>query len=328
MHLVSCSGWYLLKPLKTRGISSFSISLHLHTARFFIASSILTMLPSGLSYSAVSASTEPLDDVASIWKGFKLKRASPNKRKRHPLNFTLRSHRKRPPNVDSDQSSHTSHVGSSPTYQTRSKHIPIIIPPYEVVPGSPCTSNQLSSRASTIVSSTPHSLSEFPTPSHKSVGDSSSLRSRHVQILIPDWAIPVQEFSTSPINLSFGSDRLGTPALGVRDHRSTAMATPGGSRNNTMDSQISAPSASQLYPDRFRSGSGPYISSVNSSQTSLHRQDEYDDRPAASSARTPGSGASQSPAMIAGLATPTSSTAGLSGLVCNVHRTTGREPYV
>jgi hypothetical protein len=315
--------------LKTRGVSSFSTSLHFHTARFFIASSILTMLPSGLSYSAVSASTEPLDDVSSIWKGFKLKRASSNKTKRRPLEFTIRSYRKRSPTVDSGRSDQISHVGSNPTCQTRSKHIPIIIPPYEVVPGSPCTSDRLSSsRASTIVSSTPHSLSEFPTPSHKSVGDSSSLRSRHVQIVIPDRAIPIQEFSTSPINLSFESERLRTPALGVRGHHPTDMATPGGSRNNTMDSQISAPSASQLYPDRFRSGSGPYISSVNSSQTSLHRQDDYDDRPAASSARTPGSGASQSPAMIAGLATPTSSTAGLSGLVCNVHRTTGREPYV
>ncbi|CAO2657386.1 Nn.00g035120.m01.CDS01 [Neocucurbitaria sp. VM-36] len=107
-----------------------------------------------------------------------------------------------------------------------------------------------------------------------------------------------------------------------------ARQTPSGSRTNTIDSQTTAPSPSQLYSDGFRSGN--YNSSVNSSQTSLHRQENQDgqlERPGTSSARTPGSGVSASPAMTAGLATPSSSTAGLSGLVCNVHRTTGREPH-
>lgn len=86
------------------------------------------------------------------------------------------------------------------------------------------------------------------------------------------------------------------------------------SRTNTLDSQTSA----------------PYISSLNSSSSDLNHQESHDganERPPTSSARTPGSGVSASPAMLAGLATPTSSTAGLSGLVCNVHRTTGREPH-
>ncbi|KAI4945467.1 hypothetical protein J4E86_009354 [Alternaria arbusti] len=78
------------------------------------------------------------------------------------------------------------------------------------------------------------------------------------------------------------------------------------SRTNTLNSQTSA----------------PYLSSRNNSQTSLHHEEGQD---GTSSTRTPG--ISQSPAMLAGLATPTSSTAGLSGLVCNVHRTTGREPH-
>ncbi|KAL5115941.1 hypothetical protein ACEQ8H_006163 [Pleosporales sp. CAS-2024a] len=98
------------------------------------------------------------------------------------------------------------------------------------------------------------------------------------------------------------------------------MAAQSTSRTNTLDSQTAAPSASQLY-------AGEFDPSTNGSQTSLHRQDGPDDRPlAASSSRTPGAASSSSPA-IAGLGTPTSSTAGLSGLVCNVHRTTGREPH-
>ncbi|KAF1934148.1 uncharacterized protein M421DRAFT_50914 [Didymella exigua CBS 183.55] len=111
-----------------------------------------------------------------------------------------------------------------------------------------------------------------------------------------------------------------------------ARQTPSGSRTSTIDSQTSAPSPSQLYTGGPRSGSGNYNSSVNSSQTSLHEQDSQEggpDRPPTSAARTPGSGMTPSPAMAqtAGLATPSSSTQGLSGLVCNVHRTTGREPH-
>ncbi|USP82747.1 hypothetical protein yc1106_10021 [Curvularia clavata] len=85
------------------------------------------------------------------------------------------------------------------------------------------------------------------------------------------------------------------------------------SRTNTIDSQTSV----------------PYLASQNSSQENLHRQENQDggsDRPSTASNRTPGS-VSQSPATLAGLGTPATSTAGLSGLVCNVHRTTGKEPH-
>ncbi|KAF2787558.1 galactose oxidase [Melanomma pulvis-pyrius CBS 109.77] len=108
-----------------------------------------------------------------------------------------------------------------------------------------------------------------------------------------------------------------------------ARQTPNTSRTNTMDSQTSAPSPSQLYPDTFRSESSAYISSMNSSQTSLNGQDGGVERPPTSSVRTPQTGVTVSPALMqtAGLSTPSSSTSGLSGLVCNVHRTTGREPH-
>jgi hypothetical protein len=68
---------------------------------------------------------------------------------------------------------------------------------------------------------------------------------------------------------------------------------------------------------------------VDDSHSGQHRQDAQDsghERQPTSAARTPGAGATPSP-QTAGLATPASSTSGLSGLVCNVHRTTGREPH-
>jgi hypothetical protein len=151
-----------------------------------------------------------------------------------------------------------------------------------------------------------------------------------VEIVIPDWALPIQRFSTSPINLPFDLEGLQTPVSPLTIHPPANMArqTPNTSRTNTIDSQTSAPSPSQLYPEGPRSGNGELApSNLNGSQTSLQRQETQDgqlERPGTSAARTPGSG---TPAMTAGLATPQSSTAGLSGLVCNVHRTTGREPH-
>jgi hypothetical protein len=284
-------------------------------------------LPIGLSYPAWSASTTPLHDSPRRPKAFKLKRVLFTSRKRTSIESPeplARDQLGSPTTSSPSESLRYSCSSTGPARPPRAKHIPIIIPSYEpgVAPASPCTSIGFSSsRTSTFVSSNRPSLSSVPLPSPKSIGDSSSVRSRHVEILIPDWALPIQRFSTSPIDLSFSSSSEGqsisVPAESSRG--SASMAAPSTSRSNTLDSQTSAPSASQLY-------AGGYNSSVNGSQTSLHPQDGQDDRPHPSSTRTLGAGNSSSPA-IAGLGTPTSSTAGLSGLVCNVHRTTGREPH-
>ncbi|KAB2569974.1 Kelch repeat type 2 [Lasiodiplodia theobromae] len=92
-----------------------------------------------------------------------------------------------------------------------------------------------------------------------------------------------------------------------------------------MDPNASQPSPSQPFPDQqFRSNSTAFLTrSVNSSSTSLSKMAREDDAGPSSAARTPG----MTPLMTAGLATPSQSTSGLSGLVCNVHRTTGREPH-
>ncbi|KAH9863360.1 hypothetical protein IAQ61_009637 [Plenodomus lingam] len=272
-----------------------------------------------LSYSALGASTEPLGDV-SFWKkpkGLKLKRVlSNNRRSVESASSRIRSYRKansaKSIEISGSSSPDAAHL-HSPTCQENLKHSPIVVPHYDLVapdsPKSPCTSTGYSSsRTSTAVSSSRPSFSDSLEQKRTSDSDSSSARARHVEILVPKWAIPIQRFSSTPINL----DLEDLQTLPGGNHRPASMAT---SRTNTLDSQTSAPY---------------YNSSVNSSQTSLHRQDGQDtapERPPASTARTPGSGMAPSPASIAGLATPTTSTAGLSGLVCNVHRTTGREPH-
>lgn len=301
-------------------------------------------VPLGVFAFSAAAGTEPLDNVPSFWKkpkAAKLKRAlSTQGRSSHESTASsfIRSYRWTHSAGKPSQSDSSSPAESNDSsHRPRSKHVPIFVPDYDlsVAPESPCTSVGLSSsRSSTIGSSRHPSLSAFPSPTRGSIGDSSSLRSRHVEIVIPDWVLPTQRYSTSPIKRPFDSDRVKTPVLSYRPQSPTRMArqTPNTSRTNTIDSQTSAPSPSQLYPGGLRSGSGNYNSSVNSSQTSLHQQDGQDgapERPPTSSARIPGVGITPSPAMAqtAGLATPTSSTSGLSGLVCNVHRTTGREPH-
>ncbi|KAF1834165.1 galactose oxidase [Decorospora gaudefroyi] len=282
-------------------------------------------LPLGLSYPSIGASTEPLGDTLSFWKkpkALNFKRALSKKRHSVESAGSLFSAYRRVHSAhQTDHFGVTSIESRCPSHQTKPKHVPIVIAHYDpvVAPKSPCNSTRVSSsQTSTTVSSSRPSLPDFPLPgvksvsessSVKSVSESSSVKSRHVEILIPDWAIPVQRFSSSPIKLPFV---LGTPRASSPPPQSPVSMAQ--TRTNTMDSQTSA----------------PYISSLNSSQTSLHRQEGQDggfERPPTSSARTPGSGISASPAMLAGLATPTSSTAGLSGLVCNVHRTTGREPH-
>ncbi|KAF5850715.1 hypothetical protein GGP41_010383 [Bipolaris sorokiniana] len=189
--------------------------------------------------------------------------------------------------------------------------IPLVDARYDpvVVPERACTSIRFkSSRASFIDSSSAPNLSGQPVLSGKSLTDSFCVQSRHAEALIPFLALPVQQFTSPLLELPIHLEQT--------QEIPTEFASPASmsqSRTNTIDSQTSA----------------PYIASRNSSQTSLNRQDIQDggiERPSTASTRTPGS-VSQSPATLAGLGTPASSTAGLSGLVCNVHRTTGREPH-
>ncbi|KAH6878087.1 hypothetical protein BKA58DRAFT_88433 [Alternaria rosae] len=244
-------------------------------------------LPLGLSYPSIGSSTQPLGDTSPFWKKSRrlhIKQIVSKKRRSvDSTGFSSSAYRR-------IQSENTPESGCPPA----SSHVPIV---YDQIatPESHCTSIDFSPSQS----SGSLSLAGSPLPSDRPSSE-SSVSPRHVEIVIPDWAIPLQRFSPSSINPPF--DLGGFQRAPASPHIPTRMA----SRTNTLNSQTSA----------------PYLSSRNNSQTSLHHEDGQD---GTSSTRTPG--ISQSPAMLAGLATPTSSTAGLSGLVCNVHRTTGREPH-
>lgn len=266
----------------------------------------------------------PLSQPFSAWKRPK----SP----RPPLPPQLPDQRERKASASSQSSAGRSNSEplkgpSCPTpASARPRHIPIVIPRYVPIelPDSPRKSLE-SPSAKTPTSSIP----DFPLPGRKLPVDPVLSKPRHVAIVIPSWAQPVQTLPDSPLQtpsdcLSPFSQHLAKTEA-ISPLRIPPKQSPDTSAANTMDPNASQPSPSQPFPDQqFRSNSTAFLTrSVNSSSTSLSKMAREDDAGPSSAARTP----SMTPLMTAGLATPSQSTSGLSGLVCNVHRTTGREPH-
>lgn len=224
--------------------------------------------------------------------------------------------------------------------RSQPKHRPILIPRNgeNLTPesSSPLIDSSTPSRVVSIITSTCPSLSEFPLPgtggrkpslASTASHDPDSPRPRHVEIKIPSWAHPIEFLPQTPISLPSPASTvdLSSPSS-PQPPFAMARPLPSGSRTSTMDSATAAPAAGQLGPG------GNFMSSVNSSQTSLNRWNPgaaESETTASTTGRTPGSayqGTGPSPNMMqtAGLSQPQNS--GLSGLVCNVYRTTGKEP--
>ncbi|RDW87399.1 hypothetical protein BP5796_03093 [Coleophoma crateriformis] len=110
-----------------------------------------------------------------------------------------------------------------------------------------------------------------------------------------------------------------------------------GSRTSTMDSTTSIPS-SQMYDSGSAHVSSTYLTDANSSQSSIASSSRQEHDENTQDVTTPRSNAPSSagpsPAMAqprsaggVAVGTPGGPSTHLSGLMCNVHRTTGREPH-
>ncbi|KAL8866269.1 MAG: hypothetical protein Q9174_006398, partial [Haloplaca sp. 1 TL-2023] len=104
--------------------------------------------------------------------------------------------------------------------------------------------------------------------------------------------------------------------------------TTSGSRTSTLNSDVSSPE--QQYDSHFQHSSGTYLADTNSSESSLNQQSpsgqqeqEQEHDAAARPNRTADTG---SPTQAQSQINGTGST-NLSGLVCNVHKATGKEPH-
>ena len=227
----------------------------------------------------------------------------------------------------------------------RPKHIPIVIPNYAPITSN--TSDPRSGSISTWLSSDSDSPLNTVKPNAKldltpaaSIADRRS-RPRHVEIKIPSYAQPVLKQPETPprVNLSksiFIDTFADLVQLSPPD---MSRPTPDSSHANTMDSQTSAPSPDRMYQNSTNGGPEAYLASANSSQSSLvGRPDEYESASEAESnheddpgANTPNQASGATPETATGPKpapnTPGTNPSHLSGLVCNVHRTTGKEPH-
>lgn len=159
-------------------------------------------------------------------------------------------------------------------------------------------------------------------------------RPRHIPIVIPNFAQPHGVLPPTPQRFHRNPSRtsLKTPYSCKLLFTTMSRPTTSGSRTSTQGSNGFAPSPTQIYNRQFQPNSGAYSGDMNNSQTSLSQsvQDaqehaEFASRPLRGGEVMTHSGA---PSPAAGQQTQsTSGTTNLSGLVCNVHRSTGKEPH-
>lgn len=213
---------------------------------------------------------------------------------------------------------------------TRPRHIPIVIPDYESVDRSDSFSTWISS------DSEPPSATDASTLSTRNNSvDSSFPKPKHVEIKIPSWAQPVLKQPAIAPRVSISQSVFDHPFLDVPELSpgKSQQATPPQSDYPMMESNSSAVSPNRLgYANPGNAGSHAFLSSAHSSQSSLVGQrEEYESASEAEGGqdeRGPGNTPSQSLSGTTPAAgTPGSTSTNLSGLVCNVHRTTGKEPH-
>lgn len=160
------------------------------------------------------------------------------------------------------------------------------------------------------------------------------LRPRHIPIVIPDFAQPHGQFPPTP-----STSAESTPRASPKPHSCellyTKMSRPNtsGSRTSTIESNTSGLSPNQIYASRFKPPSSTYLAEMNSGSESSLNQANHDmhasnlgmAQKSMNHTEAPHASADDFPNATANPQSSTGSTH-LSGLVCNVHRCTGREP--
>ncbi|KAL8696203.1 MAG: hypothetical protein Q9201_007774, partial [Fulgogasparrea decipioides] len=152
-------------------------------------------------------------------------------------------------------------------------------------------------------------------------------RLRHRPIIIPDFAQPQSVLPPTPASSDHSTPRASLKSPYSCTHIVSKMSRPttSGSRTSTLDSDVSSPE--QQYDSHFQPSSGTYLADTNSSESSLNHSDpeEHQEQDAGSRDTRTTNVASLSLAQQS--QTNGTGSTNLSGLVCNVHRTTGKEPH-
>ena len=257
--------------------------------------------------------------------------------------FAFASHAGQPPSPPLAVS--TAHT-SSPSVNTheagfsrhRPRHVPIIIPPNiidSVLKELPAASKTSGPVFLPTLTATPRLTYDF-TKEEPLISPQARKQPRHIPIIIPSFAHPQGLFPPTP-----PSSAENTPRASGSLHSCKALftdmsrPTTSGSRTSTQDSDVSAPSPSQSHPGRFKPSSSTYLTDMNSSSGSSLNQDHvmHDQQPnsehATQSSRQyeRANAATEPPPQANNTPPQTNGTTNLSGLVCNVHKCTGKEPH-
>ena len=161
-------------------------------------------------------------------------------------------------------------------------------------------------------------------------------RPRHIPIVIPYFAQPrCTVFPPTPSTSADSTPRASPKPYSCEPYYSTmSRPTTSGSRTSTLDSNASAPSPNQIYTGRFKPSSSTYLADMNSSSESSLNQPGHGQDMQATSIGAPlrnipeavPNSTEGSPKAAPQNVNTNGGTTNLSGLVCNVHKCTGKEP--
>ena len=222
----------------------------------------------------------------------------------------------------------------------RPRHVPIIISPNiidAVLKDLPASCKTPGPTFLASPKATPRLTYDF-TKEEPLIYPKTASRPRHIPIVIPSFAQPQGLFPPTPPSSAENTPRASNAgSLHSCKTLLTDMSRPNtsGSRTSTLDSDASAPSPNQSNTGRFRPSPGTYLADMNSSSESSLNHDHVNQNQqpnvehATQSSRPnerPGPATESNP-QPSNTPPQSNGTTNLSGLVCNVHKCTGKEPH-
>ena len=248
------------------------------------------------------------------------------------------------PGLPSPPIDHTPLAHASPSEagftKHRPRHVPIVIPPNvigSVLKDKPTSQEPIIPYPQTITRTSPRLTYDFT--KEERLVTRKYKKPRHIPIVIPAFAQPQGLFPPTPPDSADNTPRVSVQKPHSCEQFFTDISRPttSASRTSTMDTNASGPSPTQMNAGRSKPASSTYLADMNSSSESSLSQDQMAQSQAAhpntesAPLRLPQAAdstpQSTAPSPAANHSPPqTNSTTNLSGLVCNVHKCTGKEP--
>lgn len=245
------------------------------------------------------------------------------------------------PSPPTERTSPTHTPPSEASFSKRKpRHVPIVIPPNvigSVLKQNPTLHEPITPYPQTITRTSPRLTYDFE--KEEPLVTRIYPRPRHIPIVIPAFAQPQGLFPPTPPDSANSTPRASVQNPHSCEQFFTDMSRPttSGSRTSTTDSNVSGHSPNSTNAGNFKPPSNTHLADMNSSSESSLNQDQMAQPQAPQSTMdaallrhptaTDATTQSTAPSPAVNHSPPqTNSTTNLSGLVCNVHKCTGKEP--